>query len=46
MDRAGIDRFVCHFERVSRQAMRTLPGIAGLTVPLDAARRPLTERRS
>lgn len=46
MDRAGVDRFVSHFERVSRQAMRTLPAIAGLTVPLDAARRPLTERRS
>ena len=46
MGRAGVERFVRHFERVSRQAMRTLPGIAGLVVPLDAARRPLTPPRS
>jgi len=41
MDRAGVERFVRHFERVSRHALRTLPGIADLTVPLDAQRRPL-----
>ncbi len=45
MDRAGVERFVCHFERVSRQAMRELPAIADLVVPLDATRRPLTPRR-
>ena len=46
MDRAGVDRFVSHFERVSRQAMRTLPAIAGRVVALDADRRPLSRRRS
>lgn len=35
MTRADIERFVRLFERVSRQAMRTLPGIAELTLRLD-----------
>ncbi|SKC76236.1 D-glycerate 3-kinase [Pseudoxanthomonas indica] len=38
MDRAGIVRFVQHFERVSRQALRTLPAMADHVVALDAAR--------
>jgi len=41
MDRAGIARFVQHFERVSRQALRTLPNIAERSVALDRRRRPL-----
>lgn len=40
MDRAGVERFVQLLERVSRQALRTLPGIADWTLPLDAQRRP------
>lgn len=39
MDRAQLARFVQHYERVSRQALRTLPGIAQRCVRLDAARR-------
>lgn len=39
MSRAEVERFVRLFERVSRQAMRTLPGIAELTMRLDASRR-------
>lgn len=39
MSRAEIERFVRLFERVSRQAMRTLPGIAELTLRLDRDRR-------
>lgn len=39
MSRAEIERFVRLFERVSRQAMRTLPGIAALTLRLDRDRR-------
>ena len=39
LSRAGIDRFVQHFERVSRQALRCLPGIADRTWRLDAERR-------
>lgn len=39
MDRAQIERFVQHFERVSRQALRTLPELADETVTLDAQRR-------
>lgn len=41
MDRAGIERFVQHYERTSRQALRRLPGMADVVVPLDACRRPL-----
>ncbi|RZA32579.1 MAG: kinase [Lysobacteraceae bacterium] len=40
MDRDGVARFVQLFERVSRQALETLPAIAERTVPLDAERRP------
>lgn len=39
MTRAQVERFVQFFERVSRQALRTLPGIADWTVALDARRR-------
>lgn len=38
MDAAGVARFVQHYERVSRQALRTLPGLADVVVPLDAER--------
>lgn len=41
MTRAQVDRFVQFFERVSRQAVRTLPAIAERTVRLDAQRNPL-----
>ncbi|MBJ6978659.1 kinase [Luteimonas sp. MC1895] len=40
MDDAAIDRFVQHYERTSRQALRTLPRIADRVVALDAQRRP------
>ncbi|MCD9029837.1 kinase [Luteimonas sp. BDR2-5] len=40
MDRAQVARFVQHYERVSRQALRTLPGLAHVTIALDAARNP------
>ncbi len=41
MDRAAIDRFVLFFERVSRQALRTLPAIADRTIRIDPARKPV-----
>jgi D-glycerate 3-kinase len=41
MTRAQVDRFVQFFERVSRQALRTLPAIAERTVQLDAERNPM-----
>jgi D-glycerate 3-kinase len=41
MTREQVDRFVQFFERVSRQAMRTLPGIADRTIRLDARRHPI-----
>ena len=41
MDGATLDRFIQHYERVSRQALRTMPGIADACVPLDTARTPL-----
>ncbi|MFT4257082.1 MAG: kinase [Pseudoxanthomonas sp.] len=42
---AQIERFVMHYERISRQALRTLPAIADRTVPLDALRQPLNPPR-
>ncbi len=39
MDHAQVLRFVQFFERVSRQALRTLPAIADRTLVLDDARR-------
>ena len=46
MTRAQVERFVQHYERVSRQALRTLPAIADAVVRLDAARRPIADRRT
>lgn len=39
MTQAEVERFVLFFERVSRQALATLPGIADWTVRVDAQRR-------
>jgi len=39
MSRAEVDRFVLFFERISRQALRTLPAIADRTLRIDARRR-------
>lgn len=39
MDRAGVERFVRLFERVSRQALARLPAIAEVSVAVDARRR-------
>ena len=44
MDRAGVDRFLQLFERVGRQALRTLPDLADRVIALDADRRPLRRR--
>src|SRR5690606_21796100 len=41
MDDAALARFIQHYERVSRQAVATLPGRADACVVLDGARRPL-----
>ncbi|MEO6519142.1 MAG: kinase [Pseudoxanthomonas sp.] len=38
MSRAQVERFVQFFERVSRQALQTLPAIADVTVRLDRQR--------
>lgn len=43
MTQAQVSRFVQFFERVSRQALRTLPAIADRRVRVDATRRPLDE---
>jgi D-glycerate 3-kinase len=43
MSQAQVELFVQFFERVSRQAMRTLPGIADRTIRLDAQRHPLDD---
>jgi D-glycerate 3-kinase len=41
MNRAQVERFVQFYERVSRQALRCLPGIADRSIALDAQRRVL-----
>lgn len=41
MGHAQVQRFIGFFERVSRQALRTLPDIADRTIPLDAQRNPI-----
>lgn len=41
MTQAQVERFVQFFERVSRQALRTLPAIADRTILLDADRVPI-----
>lgn len=43
MTRAQVDRFVQHYERISRQALRTLPGISDDTITLDAERKPVED---
>lgn len=40
MTRAQLERFVQHFERVSRHALRSLPALADAVIDLDPARRP------
>ncbi|MBB3344986.1 kinase [Luteimonas sp. RC10] len=39
MDRAQVERFVQHYERVSRRLLRTLPDTADVVIALDAQRR-------
>lgn len=40
MDHAQVMAFIEFFERVSRQALRTLPGLADTVIRIDAQRRP------
>lgn len=44
MTRPQLERFVQYYERVSRHALRTLPGIADRTVTLDAERAVVSVR--
>ena len=39
MSRATLRRFLMHYERLSRHALRTLPALADIVVTLDASRR-------
>ena len=41
MSRDEVERFVQHYERVSRQVLATLPHLAARTVRLDEARNPV-----
>ena len=43
MSQAEVERFVLFFERVSRQALATLPALADWTVRLDAGRRVMDD---
>ena len=40
MDEAALDRFVMHYERLTRWVAEDLPGVADVVARLDAARRP------
>ena len=42
MSRAGVEAFLMRFERVGRQALRTLPVLAERTIVLDPRRRPVS----
>jgi D-glycerate 3-kinase len=42
MGRAEVEQFLQRFERVARQAMRTLPALAERTIALDLQRRPIS----
>lgn len=39
MSRSALRRFLMHYERLSRHALRTLPALADIVVTLDASRR-------
>lgn len=41
MDGPALDRFVAHYERLTRWIAEDLPGAADLVIALDATRRPL-----
>ncbi len=41
MDDAALDRFLSHYERISRHALRTLPARADVLVELDTTRTPV-----
>lgn len=44
MDAAGIDRFIQHYERLTRAILAEMPARADLTIRLDADRRPQDAR--
>jgi D-glycerate 3-kinase len=46
MSRATLRRFLMHYERLSRHALRTLPALADIVVALDASRRVESIRAS
>mgnify|MGYP007112271628 CR=1 FL=1 len=46
MTRPQLERFVQFYERISRQALRTLPEIADRVIALDAQRQPLVDAQS
>jgi D-glycerate 3-kinase len=46
MSRAALHRFLMHYERLSRHALRTLPAHAAVVVTLDASRRVESIRAS
>jgi len=46
MSRAALRRFLMHYERLSRHALRALPALADIVVTLDASRRVAAIRAS
>lgn len=35
MDAAALDRFLAHYERLTRHMIETIPGVADITIPVD-----------
>lgn len=44
MDDRALQRFIAHYERISRHALATLPAVADIVVCLDAQRHPVCIR--
>jgi D-glycerate 3-kinase len=44
MDAAALERFIAHYERLTRHALRVLPDRADVLIELDPERRPLAVR--
>ena len=44
MDAAALQRFIAHYERLTRHALRVLPARADVVIALDERRRPTSVR--
>lgn len=45
LDDAGVERFIQHYQRITRHILAEMPGRADLTIALDAARHPILREK-